>query len=103
MKFIQFENGLVSAIQYLGDVNKYNVCEFVKGNKFQADFNGDTMTVNLEVQEVSIHLAKGDWLIKRDLGGSFESVEDKLFKATFEQHCKCTVSRKKIIKCDDCK
>lgn len=78
---------IVDAIRY-NVKNKYEICEFFKGQKFSSTFHEDGM-ISILVHDGSgmddgilINLDPGDW-ISRDQAGNYKDYSDILFKERY--------------------
>ena len=78
-------NIIVNAIQYLGDKNKFYICEFLKGQKFNVDFATHTkpeMSVFVG-EDTALSLAESSWLVK-DEQGRFAVSSNANFKSQYK-------------------
>lgn len=73
----------VTVLQYLGEKNKYEICEFFKGIKFYADFEKlPLLTIATDGRYYKLNPT--DWLIKK-ADGDIEYLPDDKMSKHFEE------------------
>jgi excinuclease UvrABC helicase subunit UvrB len=75
----------IIAIQYVGDKNKYNVVEFLKGKKFEvrfAEYNEAQMSISLNNDDF-FFLYNNQWLTKNEQG-EIGVMSDEYLKEYYE-------------------
>jgi hypothetical protein len=73
----------VTALQYLGEKNKYEVCEFFKGIKFTINFEQLPLLV-ITTDDGYYKINPKDWLIKKS-DGDIYYLEDNKMSEYFEE------------------
>lgn len=71
---------IVEAIQFTGN-NKFDICEFVKGQKFDIEFDDEFIKIN--TLEGTMIATKGNWIIK-GIKGEVWPVREDIFNETYE-------------------
>jgi hypothetical protein len=78
---------LVKAIQYTG-LNKFKVCEFCKGTKFDAEFKyypiNNIESILLSILDETLLLLPSDYLVKMD-DGTFRVYCQERFEEVYEK------------------
>ena len=76
---------IISAIQYVGDKNKFNICEFLKGKKFQVEFAkfGEAQMKIALGDDDFFNLYEKQWLIK-DSQGDIGVCSEEAFSDYYE-------------------
>lgn len=76
---------VIEAIQFKGlDTNKYECCEFMKGNPFDVIFHNDSNTMDIVTLEGAMTVSVGDYIIK-GVKKEFYPCKPDIFEMTYEK------------------
>lgn len=75
---------VIEAIKFEGlDKNKFQCCEFMKGNPFEVVFNEKHNTMDIVTLEGAMTVSPNDWIIK-GVKGEFYPCKPDIFEMTYE-------------------